>query len=360
MIFVGDIAVSEAKYAALLDERLQEHAGIFGGKDLICNFEGLVMDDFSTNQNQPILFNHSSVLPVLKKWSCKVAALANNHTLDRPECFKNSFEQITTFGMEAPGAGTSREQAYAPVTFNSQGKEIILFNQCWSVMLQHQQNPSGGVHVAIIDPSILLKQVKEARVKSPDAAIVVFFHWNFDLETLPFPADRNIGRELIDLGANAVVGCHAHCINGAERYKEGYIVYGLGNFFVPWYTFINGHISFPDFAKSEMAFEWDPVTNAARVHFFKYEPAEGGHKLMHLESADFDDSTMLKKYSEYQGMDEKAYYSLFKAKRRKRHLVPVYHSYERNTTNKLKDMFIISRIRTLRLLAKIKLRGWNN
>ena len=41
---------------------------------------------------------------------------------------------------------------------------------------------------------------------------------------------------LRDSGVNVVVGCHSHCIQGGELYKEGVIVYGLGNFFIPWNT----------------------------------------------------------------------------------------------------------------------------
>jgi len=359
MIIVGDIAVSEVKYARMLNERLEQHSNIFKGQDLVCNFEGIVMDDFSTEQNQPILFNHSSVLPILEKWNCKVAALANNHTLDRPEYFADTLIQLDKYSINSVGAALNKTDAYEPVMFESEGRQVILFNQCWAVMLQHQINPSKGVHVATID-TIILEQVKQARIDFPDAAIIVYFHWNFDLETLPFPADRNIARELIDNGANVVAGCHAHCIQGGEKYKDGYIVYGLGNFFVPWYTFINGHISFPEFAKKEMAFEWNPVTNEAKVHFFKYEPADGGHQLHHLETSIFEESVMLKEYSKYDGMSKKEYSAFFKANRRKRFIVPVYNSYSKNALNKMKDIIIISRIRSLRLLAKIKLRNWNN
>ncbi|MBK8078814.1 MAG: CapA family protein [Saprospiraceae bacterium] len=33
-----------------------------------------------------------------------------------------------------------------------------------------------------------------------------------------------------DEGVNFIVGCHSHCVQGGEKYKDGYIVYGLGNF----------------------------------------------------------------------------------------------------------------------------------
>ena len=35
---------------------------------------------------------------------------------------------------------------------------------------------------------------------------------------------------MIDFGANLILGHHPHVLQGIEKYKEGYIVYSLGNF----------------------------------------------------------------------------------------------------------------------------------
>lgn len=318
MILAGDIAVPEKKYALQLERQLCNHSSIFKGKELIFNLEGLIMDDFSTETDTPVLFNHPEVLPVLQKWNTKAVTLANNHTLDRPSKFDNTRKLLDQNKIAFSGAGIEKKYAEQPALFTSEGKDVVLFNQCWHVMLQHQNNPAEGVYVATIREQALLDQIKKKRNSDPNAAIVVYFHWNFDLETLPFPLHRKLSRDLIDAGANVVVGCHSHCIQGGEKYNEGYIIYGLGNFFVPWYTFINGRISFPEFAKKEMVLEWCPNTHKANVHFFQYEPAGKEHQLIHEESASFENSEMLKRYSLYSEMSQDEYVSYFKKKRRKK------------------------------------------
>ena len=38
-----------------------------------------------------------------------------------------------------------------------------------------------------------------------------------------------MAKRFIDNGADIVVGCHSHCIQGYEKYKNSHIFYGLGN-----------------------------------------------------------------------------------------------------------------------------------
>lgn len=360
MIFVGDIAVSEPKYSRQLDEVFSRHEHIFRGKELICNLEGLIMDDIDTNHKTPVLFNHSSVVPVLKKWNTRVAGLANNHTLDLPQYFKSTKTLLNNSQIGSPGAGLSKQEADQPSIIQTGGKTLIVFNHCWHVMLQHQKNPSQGVSVSTINETRILNAVKHYKSQYPEASIAVFMHWSFDLETLPFPLYRQFSRALIDAGANIVAGCHSHCVQGGEAYKNGYIVYGLGNFFVPWYTFIKGTIHFPDFARVEMALEWDIESNKAFCHWFKYTSNQGQHTLEHLESAGFSESSLLKQHSPYTGMNEADYLVFFRKNRRKKGVIPVYTDYKAVLKNLVIDQVIINRIRFARILAKYRLREWNN
>ncbi|QSS98022.1 CapA family protein [Psychroflexus sp. ALD_RP9] len=358
MIFIGDVASPQKQYSDFFYDQIK---GFVKDKDLIFNLEGLVSDDLSINSSVPILFNHSSIIEQIKKMNCKVVTLANNHTLDQPSLFENTIQKLNINGISYCGAGYSIEQANKPSIFYSQREKIIMFNQCWSVMLQHQKNPSQGVHVATIDKEILFKNISKHKKENPDAKLVVYFHWNFDLEKLPFPADRRIAKGLIDLGVDLVLGCHSHCIQGAEYYKGKPIVYGLGNFFIPWYTYINGHISFPDFSKRELAVEWNPQTNQVVLNFFRYNPDNHQLELYHKEQfSENNKGYIFKEFSPYQGLSDKEYKVFFLKHRRKKYLVPVLNTYDKNTTNFIKNTLIISRIRILRFLAKLKLRSWNN
>ena len=65
----------------------------------------------------------------------------------------------------------------------------------------------------------------------------------------------------MDLGADLVIGCHAHILQGVERYRGRYIFYSLANFTyggraVPWdvdtliarqtFTFVDGELQLDD------------------------------------------------------------------------------------------------------------------
>ncbi len=60
--------------------------------------------------------------------------------------------------------------------------------------------------------------------------IVACMHWGKNYERLPDKSQREFGHLCINLGADLVLGCHAHILQGVERYRGRYICYSLGNF----------------------------------------------------------------------------------------------------------------------------------
>jgi hypothetical protein len=193
-----------------------------------------------------------------------------------------------------------------------------------------------------------------------DSIIILKPHWSFDLETRPFPLYRKLSRDLIDAGANVIAGCHSHCVQGGERYKDGIIVYGLGNFFIPWHTFINGTIHFPDFAREEIALEWDSATGKAQCHWFRYDEASGKHRLDYTGAEDFDTGPRICEHSPYRKMDSKDYLEWFRINRRKGRFMPIYRDPKEVFRNASIDSYLKARIRLARFLARTGLRGWNN
>ena len=60
--------------------------------------------------------------------------------------------------------------------------------------------------------------------------IVAFLHWGQNYKTEPGQEQIRFGHLCVELGADLVFGCHAHVLQGVERYKGRYIFYSLGNF----------------------------------------------------------------------------------------------------------------------------------
>ncbi len=64
-------------------------------------------------------------------------------------------------------------------------------------------------------------------------SFVVSLHWGAEQVRVPKPADVLLAREIIDHGADLIIGHHAHCIQSFERHKGHFIFYGLGNCVFP-------------------------------------------------------------------------------------------------------------------------------
>lgn len=359
LVFLGDIASPDEKCSQDLKASLDKVRHIFDGNHTVLNMEGLI-SEINTSTNTPVLFNHPSIVPVLNDIGCRAVSLANNHTLDLPDEFTKTKEHLLENSILSCGAGIYPLEAAKPVRFMAEDREIAVFGFCWDVLTQHQKNQPGVCCVNPLKPKTMFESVRRERANNPHSMIVLKTHWSFDLETLPFPMYRKLSKDLIDAGANAVIGCHSHCVQGGERHNNGIIVYGLGNFFIPWHTFIKGSIHFPDFARRELALEWDYRTGDANCHWFEYRNMDGQHRLEYQGSEEFKSCGRLADVSPYADMDMDTYIPWFRENRRKSKLVPVYEDHRHSVRNFTKDQYLKARIRFARFLARTGLREWNN
>jgi len=55
-------------------------------------------------------------------------------------------------------------------------------------------------------------------------------HWGDEYKKLPNSSQINIAHQLIDAGADLILGHHPHVLQEIEEYRRGVIVYSLGNF----------------------------------------------------------------------------------------------------------------------------------
>ena len=60
--------------------------------------------------------------------------------------------------------------------------------------------------------------------------VVVSFHWGQEGKTELRNYQVQLAHAAIDAGAAAVLGHHPHILQGVERYRQGVILYSLGNF----------------------------------------------------------------------------------------------------------------------------------
>lgn len=358
MIFLGDLAIPTASICNQLDICLSKYKFIFEKDDCVINLEGVLTHEDMTYERTPVLFNHDSIIPLLKKLNVKVTALANNHTLDIPNNFESTCNLLTQANIKWVGASSNLERAYQPVELIESGSKAYIFNYCWDFLLYHQQNPSKNVHVATIDETKIIDTVIRLKEKDPDASIVVYFHWSLDLEILPFPMYRTFSKELIDAGVNVVVGCHSHCFQGGEKYKNGYIVYGLGNFFIPNGIYANKKLSFPQWSNKSLVFQWNPLSNKATCHWFENVSENGKYELRHTTSQSFEEFDKSDECNFFQKATDQDYELYFKKNRRKKLLIPIYKSRKNTIQNRIFTNWLKFRATSARTLAKLGALNW--
>ena len=73
------------------------------------------------------------------------------------------------------------------------------------------------------------EDVAAAREAGADV-VIVFPHWGVEYSARPFTGQQRLARQIIDAGADMVIGNHAHWAGAMEVYKGKPIWYALGNF----------------------------------------------------------------------------------------------------------------------------------
>ena len=71
-----------------------------------------------------------------------------------------------------------------------------------------------------------IRKLKEEKVN----IIIACCHWGIELDYYPNDYQKFLARLCIDEGADIVIGCHPHVLQGIDNYHGKYIFYSLGNF----------------------------------------------------------------------------------------------------------------------------------
>jgi hypothetical protein len=162
-----------------------------------------------------------------------LATQANDHGMD---CGQTGLTQNLSIAAAAKypiiGIGANEAQAFAPyrTTINGQRIAIISATQVIASNLVSTWSATGsqpGVASAL-NPTELVKAVQTARRTSD--TVVVYLHWGTELQACPNTQQLPLAQQLVNAGADIVVGTNAHVLLGGGYLGDAYVDYGLGNF----------------------------------------------------------------------------------------------------------------------------------
>jgi len=165
---------------------------------------------------------------ILKDAGFDILSVANNHTIDwGREGFLETMENLKEAGIEPVGGGINQEKAFEPVFIEKNGVRIAFFGMVQFILdgiifLEEKPGP------AYMNVDRLCSGIR--KVRNLVDVVVVSFHWGFENEHIPNRGQIEAAHMVINAGANLVIGHHPHVIQPLEWYKNGLIVYSLGNF----------------------------------------------------------------------------------------------------------------------------------
>ncbi len=167
---------------------------------------------------------------ILQELGTDIVTLANNHALDYGRtAFEDTLETLDQAGIQRIGGGYNISEASAPAVCTVQGQRFAIFGATRvspSADWYAGENQSGLFQT--YDPAKLNAAIQEAK-KDCDH-VIVFVHWGIEKNETPEEYQRTLARGYIDAGADLVVGCHPHVLQGFEYYKGVPIIYSLGNY----------------------------------------------------------------------------------------------------------------------------------
>jgi poly-gamma-glutamate synthesis protein (capsule biosynthesis protein) len=173
-----------------------------------------------------------AALGALTSQGVDVIGMANNHALDYGASgLTQTLDAIAAAKAPVIGIGHNEDEAFRPFTATIRGQRISVIDAtqvidaslvtAWTATATH----AGVASAKLVDR--LLTAVRSARATSN--TVVVFLHWGTETTHCPNAAQAALAPELVDAGADLVVGAHAHRIQGGGYLGHAYVEYGLGN-----------------------------------------------------------------------------------------------------------------------------------
>jgi poly-gamma-glutamate synthesis protein (capsule biosynthesis protein) len=202
---------------------------------LLINFENPATS--SENALKPdIPFKSNPSFTVLARANNNtVAALANNHVCDYGiQGMRDTFNALEKANITHLGAGNNENEAHKGVTQEINGRNITILNYMDSnnfaeysyEVLPYANGSSPGY--SAYNSQDAKNQISKANESGN--FVMVFMHYGNEYSTSPNEDQIKISHELIDYGADVVVGAHPHVAQGIEMYKDKPIFYSLGDF----------------------------------------------------------------------------------------------------------------------------------
>lgn len=244
ILAVGDIMfhTPQIKAAYISEDQIYNFSNVFkyvkehiSSADLaIANFETVTYGDEIGFSGFPRFNSPIETLSAIKEAGFDILNTVNNHALDQgKQGLINTIDFINQYEMK--NIGTYKEPnipilveeindiklAFLSYSYGFNGLEGFLTEEEKSYMISR------------IDEEKIKNDIEGAKSLEVDI-IVVYIHWGNEYEREPSEYQTQLGKKMLEWGANIILGSHPHVIQKAEiidnDINDNFIIYSMGNF----------------------------------------------------------------------------------------------------------------------------------
>ena len=228
--FTGDLVLQEVQQPpyeifGTLKKELEKD------KVALCvNLESpIIQEDMEPVKNKITLFALSKAIEYLQYLDTFLINLSNNHINDYGNPSANlTQERLQENALPFYGIGLKKDKEKSFV-INEENKIINIAFCTRSSDFTGSKLFADDDFIGGFSPD--LKLIRSLRDKYKNHSIIVSIHWGKENITYPEMEKRLLGRNIIDAGADLIIGHHPHIIQPCEVYKGKHIFYSLGNFY---------------------------------------------------------------------------------------------------------------------------------
>jgi poly-gamma-glutamate synthesis protein (capsule biosynthesis protein) len=211
----------------LLNYPLQRLAPTFHAADLVfVNCEGALSD-----HARQVGLNRTpeKFAKTLRSVGVSLVNVANNHTFDAEERgFLDTLHALSSAGISYVGGGHDLAEARKPVILERNGIKLgFLGYTQFSNMGESAFAAEGRPGIAPMDPFLIKEDIRRLRPRVD--YVLVAIHWATSKSADISPENRKFAHDLIDAGADIILGHHPPHPKGIEVYHGKVIIYAPSN-----------------------------------------------------------------------------------------------------------------------------------
>lgn len=150
-----------------------------------------------------------------------VLSLANNHALEHgDEALTETMSILSAHDIKYVGVDANITRAREPLIIGIKDITIALLAYCLVI--------DRTAFTTTTNSEEICSDVRKAKANSN--IVVVSLHWGNEYIRRPSPQQISLAHQIIDSGADVILGHHPHVLQGIEKYHNGLVAYSLGNF----------------------------------------------------------------------------------------------------------------------------------